>query len=422
MLCRISHYNALHQCMCTYTKLKPQTCYVSTTQTSTLWKYYNNSINSKPDGYDTYPQEFEFGMELMFEIAIDNRLYINLSKVGAEYCQQSMKYVNQKYLRIRLSNKKVSDIPKDIILNLCKNVSTIGDVFTKISLLFGIKNHEMKIQRMTFQVFQHLFGAMGILNQETNQLVLDKHVNIIKQGKPNEHLIGNEQIPKKIRIRSCCSSITQHFKIYQEKTCCVTHGHSMPPNLISLLFKGYDEIIFKDLHMIRAIKEYNSDDIDKITIPIIPNDKCQSDLAIPIRNALIKYANNFAILIQSDGICVYGKDCRQANIHCETFEYFFQQVLFSRKQLAQLVIGNNSNGCGNIDRHRADYTRYKQYPLFLFKNHPFIISSRLKNKDNVVPMLKSLNWNDKNNCALLLDQKNFQENLTLLNVKHILNW
>ena len=276
-------------------------------------------------------------------------------------------------------------------------------------------------------------GAMGILNQETNRIimtpsavqkerlhpsnvfVLDKNGNIIEQGKPTEHQIRYEHIPKTIRVSSCCSSIMQHFQLYPEKTGCVIHTHSMKANLVSLLFKGYDEIIIKDLHMIRAIKGYNSDDISKIIIPIIPNEKRESDLVMPIRNALIKYPNSFAILIRSHGIYVYGKDWRQAKIHCEAFEYLFEQVLFlekikSRKQLAQLVIGNNSNSNGNIgggggDRKSGDYTSHKEYPLFLYKNHPFITSSRLKNKDNVVAMLKSLNWNDKNNSVLLIDQK-----------------
>ena len=34
------------------------------------------TTNSKPDGYDIYQQEFEFGMDLMVETAIDERSFI----------------------------------------------------------------------------------------------------------------------------------------------------------------------------------------------------------------------------------------------------------------------------------------------------------------------------------------------------------
>nr|WP_309100126.1 methylthioribulose 1-phosphate dehydratase [Fredinandcohnia onubensis] len=115
-----------------------------------------------------------------------------------------------------------------------------------------------------------------------------------------------------------------HVEIYNKTNAgCSLHVHTVDNNVISELYAGKGEVVFKGQEIIKALGLWDED--AEIRIPIIHND---ADIPTLARNFGKYVTGDFgAVLIRNHGITVWAKNAFDAKKHLEAYEFLFSYHL-----------------------------------------------------------------------------------------------
>lgn len=99
-------------------------------------------------------------VELVVQVLVDELCFIDSSAGGKQQCtniqEQNMCLIEKRYPMKQFKSKETRDIGGDI--KNTRQISTIADIFAKLSLVFGIKNTTMRIDNRRTSIVTYIYS------------------------------------------------------------------------------------------------------------------------------------------------------------------------------------------------------------------------------------------------------------------------
>merc|ERR1719225_2491834 len=122
------------------------------------------------------------------------------------------------------------------------------------------------------------------------------------------------------RLSSCWPNFKHIFDLRPD-TRCILHLHSTRAVLASLIWPG-DTFYVSHLHMVKAMRGHNWDDLVKV--PIIENQATEDGIAELLETAVRENPGVDAVIIRRHGLYVWGTTWQQAKVQAEALDWLLE--------------------------------------------------------------------------------------------------
>lgn len=198
-----------------------------------------------------------------------------------------------------------------------KQLSAIGSDFYRRGWVLGTSgNFSSLVSREPFAVFITASGNEKGSLDESNFLTVDADGSVASgEGKPSAETMI-------------------HLAIYRfrESANAILHTHSVWGTILSDVFYEKGAIEIESYEMLKGLAGVETHEHREI-VPIVENSQDYVALAHVIENVLRENRKVHGVYLRRHGLYTWGKDIAEARRHIEIFEFLFEVLGRSSKQI-----------------------------------------------------------------------------------------